>query len=479
MNVDLSYRTILLVDDSEAGVSSLREVLREQYRLEVAANGAEALQTAASLRPDLVLVSINLSEGDGYSVCRRLRTSQLTNHIPVILIADAAEMADAAIGLALGAEDYITRPLVAGLVHCRIAACISLNQICKQHTASKPDLRREHSVAAQGQTAESRGQRTWDLRPCLSEIVVNAEMVRKHVYDAAASERLNSIINSCQHLLVNAENYRQIVLDAAEECASASQLRGRVLVVEDNETNQQVFSLQLTELGLEVAVADDGDAGLRLWQTQPFDLILTDLHMPGLEGGEMVRRIRELEHHSRRIPVVAVTADKSMEVESSCLAAGIDQVLLKPVTQSVLKRMLIPWLMPGCCHESAPSARISAPGKSAARAFDNEAIARNVGGNPASHRLLLQRFVAQAWQIVEEIKLGFDNADARVVGAMGHKLKSSARTVGANALADICVELEKAGKAADSQTLNLLIPRLDQEMQAAAVAIQTLPDQEN
>ena len=125
--------------------------------------------------------------------------------------------------------------------------------------------------------------------------------------------------------------------------AAASLLRSaparRALIAEDNDINALIAQKALRRLGFEVARAMDGEEALRLaspsspLESRPFDVILMDLKMPGLDGYEATRRLRRLEaaYGWAPTPIVALTANALEESRRSCMAAGFDAFLVKPV----------------------------------------------------------------------------------------------------------------------------------------------------
>ena len=129
--------------------------------------------------------------------------------------------------------------------------------------------------------------------------------------------------------------------------AQTPQLIGRVLVIEDNPINQQVMQVLLGQMGLEVALADDGQQGLdALMGGENAQLILTDLQMPVMDGYTAAQHIREWEAQTqqKRRPIIAFSADAYAGVRARCLAAGMDEVLSKPVLQADLWAALAKWL---------------------------------------------------------------------------------------------------------------------------------------
>ncbi len=110
----------------------------------------------------------------------------------------------------------------------------------------------------------------------------------------------------------------------------------RMLVVEDNAINRRVIGEMLRAVGVEVDEAEDGAQGLARVEASPYDVILMDLRMPGMDGATATRLIRERSDERADVPIVIITADAGPEVEADCMGAGADRVLFKPVTASGL-----------------------------------------------------------------------------------------------------------------------------------------------
>ena len=122
--------------------------------------------------------------------------------------------------------------------------------------------------------------------------------------------------------------------------------RGRMLVVEDNVVNQKVAVRLLENLGYKADVAASGLEAIDAVTRLPYDMVLMDCHMPDLDGFEATRRIRELEkvgRLSRHIPIIALTANVMQKDRESCLGAGMDDYISKPVNVDQLTSILAKW----------------------------------------------------------------------------------------------------------------------------------------
>ncbi|WP_337193813.1 ATP-binding protein [Malikia spinosa] len=129
--------------------------------------------------------------------------------------------------------------------------------------------------------------------------------------------------------------------------AGDERLTGRILVVEDNATNRIVIQSMLRKMGLEVAMAEDGQQGVAAVQGQAaFDLVIMDIQMPVMDGRSATRAIREWEGREQRahLPIIALTADAYAADCQQALAAGMDDFLSKPVLYEALRAALLRWL---------------------------------------------------------------------------------------------------------------------------------------
>ncbi|QIL43419.1 two-component system response regulator [Acidovorax sp. HDW3] len=125
--VDKPIATVLVVDDTPENLSLMGALLRDHYHVKVANQGEKALKIAqAEAPPDLILLDIMMPGIDGYEVCRQLKARTQTRDIPVIFLTARAEIEDERLGLALGAVDYITKPISPPILLARVATHLAL-----------------------------------------------------------------------------------------------------------------------------------------------------------------------------------------------------------------------------------------------------------------------------------------------------------------------------------------------------------------
>jgi len=243
-----------------------------------------------------------------------------------------------------------------------------------------------------------------------------------------------------------------------------------ILIAEDNEINQKVFRQQLSLLGYIADITDDGMAALTRWRSGDYSLLLSDLHMPNMDGYELAVAIRTQEIGKRRLPIVACTANALKGEADRCLAVGMDDYLTKPIQTAQLKAMLEKWLprseTSSCLQEQPAVAVVEVPMSDNKLPVDVSVLVGLVGDDPEIVSEFLGYFRSGSVTIADEIRAAAGTGQFVAVGAAAHKLKSSARSIGAMELGELCVQLEQAGKAGQGDAVAQLLPRFEAELGA-------------
>ncbi|HEX7439611.1 MAG TPA: ATP-binding protein [Caldimonas sp.] len=223
-----------------------------------------------------------------------------------------------------------------------------------------------------------------------------------------------------------------------------------ILVAEDDAVNQKVILKQLALLGHAAEMASNGAEALRLWLEGRHHLLLSDLHMPELDGYGLARSIRDAEGREPgppRMPILALTANALHEEAGRVRAAGMDEYLTKPIQLAALGRALERWLpspmlsptaatKPGEFNTAAPDLPV-----------DVSVLKRLVGDDADTVREFLAEFLQIARAQAAELIASCEAEDNRCVGMVAHKLKASSRSIGALTLGDLCAELENTSRA--------------------------------
>jgi CheY-like chemotaxis protein len=110
----------------------------------------------------------------------------------------------------------------------------------------------------------------------------------------------------------------------------------QVLFVEDDPMNRRVVKDMLRVVGADMEEAADAETGLKMIDDGDFNIILMDLRMPGMDGLTAIRHLRSKSGTKAGVPVIVVTADTAIDLREQCIAAGADEVILKPVAMGAL-----------------------------------------------------------------------------------------------------------------------------------------------
>jgi two-component system, sensor histidine kinase and response regulator len=236
-----------------------------------------------------------------------------------------------------------------------------------------------------------------------------------------------------------------------------------ILLVEDNLFSQQVGRELLEQAGARVTVAGNGSDALDLLRQGRFDCVLMDVQMPVMDGLEATRRIR-LDPALRDLVVIAMTANAGTEDKARCLAAGMDDFVTKPVVPGELAETIARSLArqsrppPRPAPASVPAAARAPAGPAAL--LDMSALSANVGGDAEKMRKYAFLFLDTAREGLAEIDVALASGDLARVAAVAHRIKSSARTVGANSFGAVCAELEAQHERAALAQARALAARL-------------------
>ena len=237
--------------------------------------------------------------------------------------------------------------------------------------------------------------------------------------------------------------------------AKTARYVGNVLVVEDNRVNQILVNEILQGLGLSVDIAENGQEAVDKYQQRQFDLILMDCQMPVLDGFEATRQIRAMEvrNHSKRVPIMALTAAAREEEYQEALASGMDHFMTKPFNVAQLERKIGDIL--GADIAGEPSA-VDAAMTTTSSAVPNDPIIdesrllaiKDI--NPLKGKELLIKVVAtfkeQLPTLLAEISTQTDSDDYEATRKACHAMKSMSVNVGASQLSNLLGDLERKAK---------------------------------
>jgi len=249
----------------------------------------------------------------------------------------------------------------------------------------------------------------------------------------------------------------------------------RILLAEDNLTNQQVALGLLKRLGLRADAVADGSEAIKALETIPYDLVLMDVQMPEMDGYEATGRIRDPMSAvlSHAIPIIAMTAHAMQGDRERCLEAGMDDYITKPIAPDALAEVLDRWLPREEATPAAPvhpAQALAGPGRAAAVAgrppapvFDSTGMMDRLMGDLDLVRIVVDGFLEDAPRLIEALRNSLAVGDAAAAIRGAHTIRGASATVGGEALRAVAWEMERAGTAGDFDAARALIPELESE----------------
>jgi CheY-like chemotaxis protein/nitrogen-specific signal transduction histidine kinase len=220
----------------------------------------------------------------------------------------------------------------------------------------------------------------------------------------------------------------------------------KLLIAEDTASVRDVLQRQLDKLGVEATFVENGAEALKAIDSGEYGILLTDLHMPELDGYEVVRNIRiEDERQKRHFPVIALTADVQMSQRQTYMSHGFDECLLKPVSLGQFQRLLMRWgLMEGKAINQTKSEKQKSNPKT--NSLDQDAIIQQMGGMDEDTIEMLNMFVEMTKPLIEKISKTQKEQNFHDLAEAAHSLKGAARSACANKLGDIASDLQDSAE---------------------------------
>lgn len=224
-----------------------------------------------------------------------------------------------------------------------------------------------------------------------------------------------------------------------------------ILIAEDNPTNQTVIRILMEKLGFAAEIVSDGVEALKKFEEKSYGLLLTDCHMPEMDGYQLASQIRVREKMTdKRIPIIALTADALTGTAQRCLNAGMDDCLIKPVERKVINATICKWLpivaelrspLEQNRNNSVSDMKITQQSEAV---LDLAYFRELVGGSDDMLASLLTEYVETTRPVIENLIETLQNGELDCARKAAHAGAGASKTAGAIQLAGICEAIEKA-----------------------------------
>ncbi|MEO6237175.1 MAG: ATP-binding protein [Vicinamibacterales bacterium] len=258
---------------------------------------------------------------------------------------------------------------------------------------------------------------------------------------------------------------RQGAAAAQGAAIEAEQIRVvTVLVAEDEQVHRKLVAHLLRSRGHHVITARNGREALVELARHAVQIVLLDLQMPEMDGFQLAAAIRSWEHgQGGHLPLVAMTASVMSRDLDLCHAAGIDEVLIKPIARERLFRMV-----EGLASDSEPAVLL--PPELAGRA----AFLKGLGNDISLARRLIDVFLTDSRRLLDEVNGAIDSGDADRLRLAAHTLKGSLSNFPTGAARDTAARMETIGRDADFAAAREIFPTLEKEIERLRALLPTL-----
>jgi CheY-like chemotaxis protein/HPt (histidine-containing phosphotransfer) domain-containing protein/anti-sigma regulatory factor (Ser/Thr protein kinase) len=245
-----------------------------------------------------------------------------------------------------------------------------------------------------------------------------------------------------------------------------------ILFVEDNPTNRKLTMMQLDRIGVPYHVAENGQQAFDMWMQQPYSLVLTDCHMPIMDGHQLARAIRSSEAEIPglpAVPIIACTANIGKDEADRAMAAGMNEVLTKPIGLEPLRKTLNAWLQQSQINETATAPAAAEPQN--AEIIDRETLKIYSQGDLSIELGILQDFLSSEMEDREALRKAVSGQNHKDARWSTHRIKGAGRMVGALPLARAAENLEQCAK--QQGAMDQALQTLEQAFEAVALWVET------
>ncbi|MBR5765023.1 MAG: response regulator, partial [Bacteroidaceae bacterium] len=277
-------------------------------------------------------------------------------------------------------------------------------------------------------------------------------------------------------------DYREAIAKPQETEAYKESFRApdaHLLVVDDTKMNLLVVENLLKQTGIRIDNALNGPDAIELAKNNAYDVIMMDQRMPGMDGTEAMKEIKNLDNKlNTNTPVICLTADVVRGAKERYLQMGFNDYLTKPIDSAKLEKMLIDYLPADkteIVEKDKKTENAEEPESELKQALKRNGVDVNVGiaftGDDDNMYLsLLAAYAAEEVEKAANIKECYRTKDWKNYGVYVHSLKSSSKMIGASALAEIAAESEAASNTEDTLVIDNNHDKM-MEMYSALAAI--------
>jgi CheY-like chemotaxis protein/HPt (histidine-containing phosphotransfer) domain-containing protein len=227
-------------------------------------------------------------------------------------------------------------------------------------------------------------------------------------------------------------------------------------------------------MGLSADAVANGEEAVELLAGVPYDLVLMDVQMPVLDGLDATRRIRDPQSPvlNHAVPIIAMTAHAMAREHAECLAAGMNDIVTKPVEPHALAVVLEKWLpkKPADVHDAAPGAIIETL-ESAPVVYDRAGFLARMMNDQGLLEMIRATFLEDMPRQLATLAEKVEKGEVAAAGALAHRIAGATGNVGGDAMRQVAMAMETAGREGDGAALVRLLPELQEQFSRLKAAM--------
>ena len=229
-----------------------------------------------------------------------------------------------------------------------------------------------------------------------------------------------------------------------------------ILVAEDNTTNQKVAQLMIEQIGYSPVIVSNGFDALAELERKTYDLLLLDIHMPVMDGYEVIKKIRSGNSPNNNIHIIAITANVLEGEREHCIAIGSNDYLTKPIHYQNFKNTLDKWINAGDRGRYPDPSEPQIP----VQVFSYEELLSRMGGDREIVREVIAAFIEDGPNLIERVKSSADLYDQKALKIAAHTLKGASSNIGGSNLSDSALALEQATESDNLTDLEQMVQNI-------------------
>ncbi len=254
----------------------------------------------------------------------------------------------------------------------------------------------------------------------------------------------------------------EAVKSAAAQNNAVIEENAKILVAEDTESVREILRRQLEHLGCNATLVCGGQEALDAFKKDIYHILITDLHMPDIDGYELAKRVRSGKTSaSKDIPIVALSADVQLTQREHYISHGFDESLLKPVTIGQLRGMLIRWHLLDMGNALDKVSKEKSAKIVETPSIDQDALTEQIGVLDKSTGDMMYMFIDMTMPLIDKINRALKDGDSKKLADLGHSLKGAARSACCNRLGGLAGKLQNHDGVMDN--CSKIVEEINQE----------------